>query len=192
MLWLTALLNWWRERRQRYCHCKAVAVRRNPETGDWSSIDRYGSPLATALYDEPYHLDHFGFLVSQEPGDVAVQLWGVRKIWRARSRQSGIRRLNTSGPAAGWPFQSTGSTSQYSAGAQPKVPDLRPMISDPDIFHAAKLVIDQRGEEAATFAAGRADELLEDGDIDGALVWRRILAAIEELQRGPREDEAVN
>jgi hypothetical protein len=66
------------------------------------------------------------------------------------------------------------------------------MISDPDIFHAAKLVIDQRGEEAATFAAGRADELLEDGDIDGALVWRRILAAIEELQRGPREDEAVN
>jgi hypothetical protein len=32
------------------------------------------------------------------------------------------------------------------------------------------------------FAAGRADELLEDGDIDGSAVWRRILAAIEELQ----------
>jgi hypothetical protein len=40
-------------------------------------------------------------------------------------------------------------------------------------------------------AAGRADELLDDGDIDGAAVWRRILAAIEELQRGRREDEAV-
>jgi hypothetical protein len=51
------------------------------------------------------------------------------------------------------------------------------MISDPDIFHAAKLVIDQRGEEAPSYAAGRADELLEEGDIDGALggaaSWQR-------------------
>ena len=30
------------------------------------------------------------------------------------------------------------------------------MTSDPDIFRAAKLVIDQHGEEAAMFAAGRA------------------------------------
>jgi hypothetical protein len=66
------------------------------------------------------------------------------------------------------------------------------MNSDPDIFRAAKLVMDQQGEEAATFAAGRADQLLEDGDIAGALVWRGILVAIEELQRGPQEDEAVN
>ncbi len=66
------------------------------------------------------------------------------------------------------------------------------MIEDPDPYRAAKLVIDQRGEEAATFAGDRADQLLEDGDIDGALVWRRILAAIEELQRGTREGEAVN
>jgi hypothetical protein len=66
------------------------------------------------------------------------------------------------------------------------------MIDDPDICRAAKLVIDQRSEEAATFAAGRADDLLEEGDIDGSAVWRRILAAIEELQRGPREDETVN
>ena len=28
----------------------------------------------------------------------------------------------------------------------------------------------------ALLCAGRADELLEDGDIDGAAVWRRILA----------------
>ena len=66
------------------------------------------------------------------------------------------------------------------------------MIEDPGIYRAAKLVIDQRGEEAATFAGDRADQLLEDGDIDGALVWRRILAAIEELQRARREGEAVN
>ena len=66
------------------------------------------------------------------------------------------------------------------------------MIEDPDIYQAAKLIMDQQGEEAATFAAGRAELLLEEDDIDGALVWRRILEAIEELQRGPREDEAVN
>ncbi len=66
------------------------------------------------------------------------------------------------------------------------------MTSDPDIYRAAKLVMDQRGEEAATFAGDRADQLLEDGDIDGALVWRRILEAIEELLRGPLADEAVN
>jgi hypothetical protein len=66
------------------------------------------------------------------------------------------------------------------------------VIEDPDPYRAAKLVIDQRGEEAATFAGDRADQLLEDGDIVGALVWRRVLAAIEELQRGPRNDEPVN
>ena len=53
-------------------------------------------------------------------------------------------------------------------------------------------MVDQCGEEAARFAAAHADDLLEKGDIGGALVWRRILAAIKDLQRGPREDEAVN
>jgi hypothetical protein len=66
------------------------------------------------------------------------------------------------------------------------------MIDDPDIYCAAKLVMDWQSEEAVIFAAGRADKLLEDGNIDGPLVWRRIRVAIEELQRGPREDEAVN
>jgi hypothetical protein len=35
------------------------------------------------------------------------------------------------------------------------------MISDPDIYRAAKLVIDQHGDDAAIRAAERADELLE-------------------------------
>jgi len=65
-------------------------------------------------------------------------------------------------------------------------------ISEPDIFRAAKLLIDLYGKEATTHAAGRSDQLLGDGDVDGALVWRQILAAVEELQRGRREDEAVN
>ena len=66
------------------------------------------------------------------------------------------------------------------------------MIDDPDIFQAAKLMIDQHGEEAAWFTSARADELLHGGDIDGAMVWRRILAAVDELQRGRREGEALN
>jgi hypothetical protein len=51
------------------------------------------------------------------------------------------------------------------------------VIDDPGIYRAAKLVIDQQGEEAPTFAASRADQLLVEGDIDGSAVWRRILAA---------------
>ena len=66
------------------------------------------------------------------------------------------------------------------------------MIDDPDIFRAAKLMIDQHGEDAATRAAQRADELLNDGDIEGSGVWRRILEAIGELQRSRRDGEALN
>ena len=57
------------------------------------------------------------------------------------------------------------------------------MVDDPDILRAAKLMIDQHGEEAALQAAQRADKLLKDGDLEGSVVWRRIAAAIEELWR---------
>jgi hypothetical protein len=66
------------------------------------------------------------------------------------------------------------------------------VIDDPDIFRAAKLLIDQHGDDAAMRAAQRADGLLEEGDVDGAAVWRQILEAIEELQRGRREGEPLN
>ena len=66
------------------------------------------------------------------------------------------------------------------------------MIDNPDIFRAAKLLIDQHGDDAPIRAAQRADVLLEEGDLDGALVWRWILDAIDELQRGRREGEALN
>jgi hypothetical protein len=66
------------------------------------------------------------------------------------------------------------------------------MTDDLDIYRAAKLVIDRHGGEAALQAAGRADFLLEEGDAEGAAIWRRIMVAIEELQREKRPDEAVN
>ena len=66
------------------------------------------------------------------------------------------------------------------------------MTSDPDIFRAAKLYIDQHGADATLHAAERVVGLLKDGDLEGATVWKRILRAIEERGRGRQEGEAVN
>jgi hypothetical protein len=66
------------------------------------------------------------------------------------------------------------------------------MIPDLDIYRAAKLLADHHGEDAPIRAAERADELLEAGDTEGAAIWRSILAAIEELQRGRLDGESVN
>ena len=61
-----------------------------------------------------------------------------------------------------------------------------------DIFRAAKLVIDRHGEDAALYAAARTAVLGGEGDEEGAAIWRQIAAAVEELQRERRPDEAVN
>ena len=56
-------------------------------------------------------------------------------------------------------------------------------ISDLDLWRAANLMIERHGDDTALVAAQRADELLAAGDIEGQLVWKRIIAAINELQR---------
>jgi hypothetical protein len=56
------------------------------------------------------------------------------------------------------------------------------MIYHPGIVRAAKLLMDKYGEDAPMRAMRRAGELLDDGDIDGTMVWSQILEAIEELQ----------
>jgi hypothetical protein len=56
------------------------------------------------------------------------------------------------------------------------------VISERDIQATALLCIRQHGASAAYYAAGRADELLEEGALTGAAVWRRIVAEIERLQ----------
>jgi hypothetical protein len=66
------------------------------------------------------------------------------------------------------------------------------LIDDPDIFRAAKLLIDQHAENAAFRAAQRADALVGDGDVDGSAVCRRIAAAIEELRHGRRGRVPIN
>jgi hypothetical protein len=66
------------------------------------------------------------------------------------------------------------------------------LISGLDIYRAAKLLIDQHGEDTPIRAAQRAGELLRDGDTEGAAIWRVIMSAIEELQRGRHEGEPLN
>ena len=61
-----------------------------------------------------------------------------------------------------------------------------------DIYRAAKPLIEQHGSGAVLHAVGKADFLLEDGDIEGAAVWGTILRTIKELQRAIEPDEAVN
>jgi hypothetical protein len=55
-----------------------------------------------------------------------------------------------------------------------------------------KLLIEQHGDDAAIRAAQRVDTLADEGDLDGAIVWRRILEAIDELMRGRTEGESLN
>ncbi len=51
----------------------------------------------------------------------------------------------------------------------------------------------RHGADAAIVAAQRADALLDAGDIEGKIVWKRIVAAVNELQRRERRPgEAVN
>jgi hypothetical protein len=57
------------------------------------------------------------------------------------------------------------------------------MISDLDLWRAANLMIERHGGDATLVAAQRADEMLAQGDTEGRLVWKRILGAINELQR---------
>jgi hypothetical protein len=66
------------------------------------------------------------------------------------------------------------------------------MTSDPEIFRAAKLPIDQHRADAGLHAAERADALPKAGDTIGAMTWRHILRSIEEFGRGSREGEPIN
>ena len=66
------------------------------------------------------------------------------------------------------------------------------MVAPLDIYRSARLLIIQHGEAASIIAAQRADEMLARGDMDGKTVWLAILRAVEELQRGLQDGEAIN
>ena len=67
------------------------------------------------------------------------------------------------------------------------------MVSELDTYRTAGVLIREHGENAALEAAILADKMLEQGSLDGQRIWKRILAAINELKRQePEEREAVN
>ena len=67
------------------------------------------------------------------------------------------------------------------------------MTSELEIWRAANLVIKHHGDDAWCHASTRADELLDEGELEGVAVWRKILTAIEELQREtPKDGEAAH
>ncbi len=67
------------------------------------------------------------------------------------------------------------------------------IISDLDLWRAANVMVKRYGTGATIEAAMRADEFLDQGNLDGQRLWMRIMQAIEELQRKrPRDGEAVH
>ena len=67
------------------------------------------------------------------------------------------------------------------------------MIPNRDIWAAAKILIDRHGDDAAIVTSQRQDELLDEGDVDGANIWKAIIKAVEELQRDSLgEDEKTH
>ena len=55
------------------------------------------------------------------------------------------------------------------------------MIPEIDIWRVANLMLKRYGDEADIESALRAEELAEEGDHNGAAVWRRVTDAIAQL-----------
>ncbi len=49
------------------------------------------------------------------------------------------------------------------------------MIPDLDLWRAAQVMVKHWGHAAATEAAMRADEFLDQGNLDGKRLWMRIM-----------------
>ena len=56
------------------------------------------------------------------------------------------------------------------------------MIDDLDTWRAAQVMVKRYGDGAAIEAALRADEFLDQGNLDGKRLWMRVMHTIEELQ----------
>ena len=56
------------------------------------------------------------------------------------------------------------------------------MIAEIDIWRVANLMLKRYGDEADIESAIRAEELADVGDWAGETIWRRIIAAIGQLE----------
>ena len=65
---------------------------------------------------------------------------------------------------------------------------IRTVVIDRDIWATAHLTIKEHGESAWLEAALQSDRLLANGDVEGARSWRRVSAAIAQLQADKPSD----
>ena len=56
-------------------------------------------------------------------------------------------------------------------------------MTELDIWRSANILLKRYGGEAVFIASKRADELLDQGDVQGCSAWVRIAKAIIELER---------
>ena len=62
-----------------------------------------------------------------------------------------------------------------------------------EVWRTAQLLITQHGSRAKSAAAQRERDMFAKKNFEGAVVWRRVEVAVEELERQkPREGERVN
>jgi hypothetical protein len=62
-----------------------------------------------------------------------------------------------------------------------------------DIWRSAKILIEAHGENAELEAAVRVDQAMWDGSSDAMNVWKRIMRAVQDLQRQkPSASEPLN
>jgi hypothetical protein len=66
------------------------------------------------------------------------------------------------------------------------------MVTELDVHRTARVLLRQYGADSPMRAAMQHDALLERGDLDGAAVWKRVLAAIDVLlQKERRNGQAL-
>ena len=65
------------------------------------------------------------------------------------------------------------------------------MVAELDVYRTARVLIRQHGADAPIHAAMRHDALLERGDLEGASVWKRVLAALDVLLTTERSDDTT-
>ena len=64
-------------------------------------------------------------------------------------------------------------------------------MEDIDIWRAANQMRKLFGADAAIHSAMRADKLLDQSDVEGCAMWKRVVDALNELERvKPPVDEA--
>ncbi len=62
---------------------------------------------------------------------------------------------------------------------------------EPKFYGTANILVKQHGQDAPIQAAMRADAMLEEGDLDGYAVFKRVVKAAEELLSKERPPEIM-